>query len=130
MKPAQRFSSIAMWFVSLLLIALTAGCGGGDGGRDAILGIDGSPDTTRPTVTLTQPANGASGVARNAAVSAVFSEEMDAASINAASFTLTAPGNVAIAGSVSYASGSRTASFTPTAPASLPPGTSSRPRNL
>ena len=120
MKPAQRFSGIALWLASLVLVALTAGCGGSS--RDAILGIDGSPDTTRPTVTLTQPANGASGVARNAAVSATFSEEMDAASVNAASFTLTAPGGAAIAGTVSYASGSRIASFTPTTPASLPPG--------
>ncbi|MET0963426.1 MAG: Ig-like domain-containing protein [Noviherbaspirillum sp.] len=127
MNPAQRFSGIGMWFISLLLIALTAGCGGG-GGKDAILGIDGSPgttgspDTTRPTVTLTQPANGASGVARSAAVSAVLSEEMDATSINAASFTLTAPGGAAIAGTVSYATGSKTATFTPTTPALLPPG--------
>ena len=120
MKPAQRFSGIALWLASLVLVALTAGCGGSS--RDPILGIDGSPDTTRPTVTLTQPANGASGVARNAAVSATFSEDMDAASVNASSFTLTAPGGAAIAGTVSYASGSRTASFTPTTPASLPPG--------
>jgi len=120
MKPARRFSGIALWLASLLLVALTAGCGGSS--RDPILGFDGSPDTTRPTVTLTSPANGASGVARNAAVSATFSEDMDAASVNASSFTLTAPGGAAIAGTVSYASGSRTASFTPTTPASLPPG--------
>ena len=39
------------------------------------------PDTTPPTVTATSPANGATGVATNTAVTATFSEAMDAATV-------------------------------------------------
>jgi len=74
-----------------------------------------APDTTPPTVTMTNPTNGALGVASNAAISATFSEAMTNASINTASFTLfnnTTPGNVI--GTVSIAG--NTASFVPQTP--------------
>lgn len=72
-------------------------------------------DATRPTVTLTVPAGGASGVATNTQVTATFSEDMDPATITATTFTLTGPGATAVAGAVTYAAGARTATFTPTA---------------
>lgn len=78
------------------------------------------PDTTRPRVILTAPATTSPGptmgVPVNSAVSAVFSEDMAPATIIGSSFTLTclAP-CVSPAGSVTYAVGTRTASFTPTA---------------
>src|SRR5205814_1373288 len=56
-----------------------------------------APDTTPPIVSATSPAEGASGVAVNAALAATFSEAMVAGSLTAATFTLTGPGG-AVAG--------------------------------
>jgi Ice-binding-like/Bacterial Ig-like domain len=75
-------------------------------------------DSTRPTVTLTNPVTTTpgptTGVPANTAVSAAFSEDMDPNTISTASFTLTcAAPCVAPAGTVSYALGTRTAVFTP-----------------
>jgi hypothetical protein len=77
-------------------------------------------DTTRPRVLLTVPATTAPGptpaVPTNTAVSAAFSEDMSAATINAANFTLTcAAPCVSPAGTVGYQPAARTATFTPTA---------------
>lgn len=66
--------------------------------------------STTPTVTSTDPANAASGVALNKVLSSVFSETMDPLTITTASFTLKA-GTAAVEGTVSYTG--RTASFTP-----------------
>ena len=79
-----------------------------------------APDSTRPRVILTVPVTSipgpTAGVATNTSVSAVFSEDMAPATINAASFTLTCPAPcVNPTGSVSYAVGSRAAVFTPSA---------------
>ena len=72
-----------------------------------------TPDTTRPTVTLKAPADGATGVAFNQQVIATFSEDMDPATMVAANFTVKGSGGVAVAGSVAYAVGARTITFTP-----------------
>src|SRR5665213_2411034 len=74
-----------------------------------------APDTTSPTVISTVPANLAIGVPLNQVVSATFSEAMNAATINSATFTLAGPGATAVAGQVAYASVGNTATFTPTA---------------
>ena len=80
-------------------------------------------DTTRPTVLSTVPAAGASNVATNSKITAVFSEDMDASTLSGASFTLTnSTLGSAVAGTVSYAAGARTATFTPTG-GSLPNNT-------
>jgi hypothetical protein len=67
-------------------------------------------DTTRPIVTATIPANGATGVAINHTVTAAFSEAMNPLTISSATFTLQ-QGTTAVAGTVSYAG--VTATFTP-----------------
>ena len=73
-------------------------------------------DSTRPTVVLTVPAPAAAGVPINTRITAVFSEDMNPATLTAASFTLTNTTLAApVAGSVSYSAASRTATFTPTA---------------
>ncbi|MES2885025.1 MAG: Ig-like domain-containing protein [Pseudomonadota bacterium] len=72
-----------------------------------------APDTTAPTVSSVFPANGATTVAINTAVTASFSEAMDPLSISTASFTLACPTGTAITGTVSYAMSSNVASFTP-----------------
>lgn len=65
-------------------------------------------DTTAPTVSLVYPTDNATQVATNSAPSATFSEAMDAASINAANFTV-----AGVPGLVSFNALSRVATFTP-----------------
>ena len=104
----------------MLLVVFAAGWGG----RDPILGVGGSGlVTTRPQVTLTVPATTPSGgttmgVAVNTtAITAAFTKDMAGATITApGNFTVTGPGLTAVAGTVTYASGSRLAVFTVTAP--------------
>jgi ketosteroid isomerase-like protein len=66
-----------------------------------------------PTVVSTTPLNGAVGVTKSTTVTATFSVPMDAATINATTFTVKGPGATAVAGAVTYAG--NTATFTPTA---------------
>lgn len=73
------------------------------------------PDATKPTVTSTDPASAATGVALNKTVSATFSEAMDPTTITTTTFTLTGPGVTPVDGAVTYNSGTNTASFNPTA---------------
>ncbi len=74
-----------------------------------------TPDTTRPTVLLTVPANLATLVGTNVQISATFSEDMAPATIvSVATYTLTcAPACVrpSPTGTVAYTVGSRTAVF-------------------
>ncbi|MBI5186640.1 MAG: Ig-like domain-containing protein [Nitrospinae bacterium] len=67
-------------------------------------------DTTAPTVSFTNPANGATGVALNQQVAATFSEAMDPVTITTANFTLM-QGATPVAGAVTYVG--VTATFTP-----------------
>ncbi len=71
------------------------------------------PDTTPPTVTVTTPLAGATGVATSVTPSATFSEAVQAATVN---FTLKDPTNTAVIGTTSYSSGTNVATFTPNAP--------------
>lgn len=68
-----------------------------------------------PVVTSTVPTNGATGVAISQAISATFSEPMNAATIDAATFTLMSPSGP-VAGSVTYNATGSVATFTPSAP--------------
>ena len=76
------------------------------------------PDTTQPRVTLTVPATtspGPTGVPIGTEITATFSKDMDPAKIIASgAFTVTGPGATPVPGTVSYAIGSRIATFTPT----------------
>ena len=56
-----------------------------------------------PTVVSTIPLNSATGVSLSSNVSATFSEAMNPATITGTTFTLTAPGNVPVPATVSYA---------------------------
>lgn len=68
------------------------------------------PDVTKPTVTQSDPANNSTGVARNKLITANFSEEMLASTINTSNFKLL-KGTAEIAGTVTYSG--TTASFNP-----------------
>lgn len=89
---------------SIFISAVLAGaiflvsCGGGDDGV--------KPDTTPPTVTGTYPTNGAINVRVDTVITARFSENMQAASINDTTFVVQG-----VTGTVSYAD--RIATFTP-----------------
>jgi hypothetical protein len=72
-----------------------------------------SADTTPPSVLSTTPTDGANDIAINTSVTATFSESMDASSITS-SFTLSSAAG-AVAGTVSYAESSKTATFSPAA---------------
>jgi hypothetical protein len=74
-----------------------------------------APNTTKPTVISTVPANLAIGVPVNQALSATFSAAMNPISISTTTFTLTGPGATSVAGLVTYAGAGNTATFTPTA---------------
>jgi hypothetical protein len=72
-----------------------------------------APDTTPPTVTGQTPTAGATGVATASAVTATFSEPVQAGTI---SFVLKDPAGNAVAASVGYNSATNTATLTPSAP--------------
>ena len=90
-----RFGFIC--FLATLLVAFVSGCG--------------QETVTIPGVVSVTPAQGATNVAVTAIISATFNEKMNAASINAGTFTVTAPGGVAVAGTVAYSG--LVATFTP-----------------
>jgi len=101
-----------LWTVAAtltLIVSLTA-CGGDDGGGTP---PPGTGDSTPPTVSATSPANGAIGVAVNAALTATFSEQMNPATITTATFTVKDAVNNPVTGAVSYHG--TTATFTPSA---------------
>lgn len=79
-----------------------AACSGGGGTP---------PDTTGPTVTSRSPSSGATVAATLAAVTATFSEPVDALTVTGSTFTV-----AGVAGTVSYDAGTRTATFTPASP--------------
>ncbi len=72
-----------------------------------------STDTTAPLVSSTNPANAAVGVATNQKITATFDKGMDSTTLTAISFTLAAPGPVAVPGTVTYSTIGATATFTP-----------------
>jgi hypothetical protein len=72
-------------------------------------------DATPPAVVSQAPAAGATGVPVSSAIAASFSEPLDAATVNAATFLVSGPGGAPVAGSVSYLPGTSTAVFAPSA---------------
>ncbi len=77
-----------------------------------------TPDTTRPRVTITEPLTTSPGptpsVPVNTAITAIFTEDMLATTVNDSSFTLTcAAPCVSPLGEVTYVAGSRSAVFSP-----------------
>jgi hypothetical protein len=72
-------------------------------------------DPANPGVTGVAPADGATGVSRNATVSATFSRSVDPETVNGSTFTVSGPSG-AVAGTVSYEDATKTGTFTPAAP--------------
>ncbi len=99
-----RTSSLAGLALAAFLVA-TAGCSDSDNPTGP------GADTVAPTVSSTNPANGATGVA---IITASFSEAMDPSTITASTFTLTGPGSTPVAGTAAYSVSTGVAVFTPT----------------
>jgi methionine-rich copper-binding protein CopC len=68
---------------------------------------------TVAAVSSTQPADASTGVATNRKITVSFNREMDATSISATTFLVTAPGGVPVLGAVDYSAADRIAAFTP-----------------
>ncbi|MFN2300865.1 MAG: Ig-like domain-containing protein [Gammaproteobacteria bacterium] len=90
-------------FIVLALTAALSACG---------LSCD---DCDGPIVTAVTPLDGAVEVATGTNLTARFDVAMDPASINSTTFTVTGPGGVAVAGTVSYAPTTAVATFNPSA---------------
>ena len=94
--PSQTFQSTNYWV-------------------DVVFDTAVGPDTTPPTVTVTTPANDATGVATGSAISVTFNEAIDPASVSSSTIELRTAANAVIAASVVYNAGAQTATLTPTA---------------
>jgi hypothetical protein len=99
-------------FSWLVFALVAAGCGSVSHKDDADGGPGGGDDTP-PTVTATTPAAQAAGLAVDSAITATFSEAMDAATIDGETFQVTADGTP-VPGTVTYAG--EVATFAPDAP--------------
>ncbi|PYQ62580.1 MAG: hypothetical protein DMF58_01390, partial [Acidobacteria bacterium] len=70
-------------------------------------------DSTPPTITSTSPADGATGASVGQNITATFNEAMDPATINTSTMELRDPSNALVPASVTYSSGSKTATLAP-----------------
>ncbi len=82
------------------------------GSYEVSYGVDGAP----PTVVARSPAPGSTNVSRGTAITATFSEPMDAATITGSRFQLLGPTGTAVAATLGYNAETRTASFAPDSP--------------
>lgn len=101
----MSFKKQRIYLIVISLIAAIAVVGCGDTSTES---------DTAPTVTSTSPADEATGVEINNIITASFSDEMDDATIDTDSFTITV-GTTKVSGTVSYDAQSNTASFNPAA---------------
>ncbi len=79
--------SIVLFLTVIVVLGLIAGCGDDGGGSQA-------KDTTPPTVFLTNPADGATGISPNKSIWISFSEPMDEASLDSIFIGGEAPGHI------------------------------------
>jgi len=73
-------------------------------------------DSVAPTISSTNPVNGAIGAGTDASINATFDKAMDPSSVNPVTFTLTGPGATVVAGQLTYDVPDMIATFTPTSP--------------
>jgi len=93
--------SILKYSLLFLIAVLAVGCGGGGDSTPA--------DTTAPVVNNTSPLNGTANVDINVTISIVFSESMDATTINTSTISMRDNSNNPVSGNVTYSG--TTASF-------------------
>lgn len=109
MRLSEYLNARSRYIVVTTMVSFLAACGG-SGGQDPILGTPGV--AIAPRVLLTTPAKLvpiASNIAVNTALTAKFSRNMLASSLNSSSFTVECPSGTPIAGVVTYDSANRIA---------------------
>ena len=84
-----------------------------------VAAIEVIPQVIPPSVSSTTPDPNATGVTRLTTPTATFSRAMDATTITGSSLTVSTQGGAVVPGSVTYNSGTNTATFTPSAPLSF-----------
>src|SRR5580658_9064618 len=110
MMVMRRYCDHTIWFLAFLLLIFSIGC----------CNPGTNPALVPPTVAPVTPPSGAAGVCPNTVVTAAFSVAMNASTINTNTFTLTTgTPPVAVAGVVTYATSSNTATFTPSSALAL-----------
>jgi hypothetical protein len=109
MKVMRRYNNLTIWFTAFLLLIFSSGC----------CSPGANPALTPPTASSVAPLSGAASACPNTIVTATFSLAMNPATINGTTFTLTAPGTIPVAGVVTYAAPSSTATFTPSSALAL-----------
>ncbi len=103
-SPATRRTRLlSAWSLAVLLVAIT-GC------NSAPKNPGGSTATTVPSVSSTNPVEGANGMA---IITASFSEPMNASTITPTTFVVSGPGGTPVAGTVVYSADTDMARFTP-----------------
>jgi hypothetical protein len=107
MKKIKSLPVYLLLIIAIVGISFIAGCAA------PITPSGEGPDTIPPVVLETSPVNLATIVALNDVITATFSEDMDAATIIAANFTV-AEGVNPVAGIVTYDAITKTAMFAPT----------------
>jgi Ice-binding-like/Bacterial Ig-like domain len=78
--------------------------------------IGDTTDTIAPTVSSSNPIDGAPVVGIDASINASFDKAMDPATLNPVTFTVTGPGATVVAGQVTYDVPDMIVTFTPTSP--------------
>ncbi|MGA2743271.1 MAG: Ig-like domain-containing protein [Candidatus Sulfotelmatobacter sp.] len=108
----RRYNNAKIWLPAFLLLIVSVGCGDYD--------KPGSNSTVvPPAATSVTPLNASTGGCSSAPVTATFSLAMNPATLTGTTFTLTGPGSTPVAGAVTYAASSNTATFTPSSPLAL-----------
>ncbi len=82
---------------------------------DVVFTTSTGPDVTPPTVSSHVPATGATGVTASSAVTVTFSEALDPGTVSSATFELRDPLDASVPASVTYDSGTHTATLVPSA---------------
>ncbi|MDA3869400.1 MAG: ice-binding family protein [Gammaproteobacteria bacterium] len=109
MNIINKYCGRPLWFTAILLTAFVTGCSSNNDTSTT----DTTTDPAALTVTLTNPANAATAVATNQKITATFSESMNEATLDSASFTVIGASGPAIDGTVSLDAASNTAIFAP-----------------
>ncbi len=105
MKRFDERLKIPSWIGAIVLAGVLSSCN-----------LAGTPDTSAPTVTGRTPSN-AVLAPTNEPVTATFSEAIDVDTLTTSSFALTFGAvDTPVAGTVSFHSGTKTATYTPTVP--------------
>lgn len=100
MNALKRYTRTLLYSVGFLGAALVAGCGGGDQGRDPILGLPAAVPVTLTSIAVTPQAPTLQiGAARALLVTATYSDSTTANVTSASTFVSAAPAIATVSGS-------------------------------